>query len=184
MANIQQFYQRAQDMDFSRDFLFQVTSLTLNGLVMGQADLVYATTAKLPSRTIRNIKVPYMGLDFNVPGGVQYEGSDAYELTFYLDAESKLRNFFEEASRNSFDEQNGSTGDYKTPDDSNVITLMQLDKQREEINTFNLFGASIRKVNDIEYKMAEGTGETVKLNVTIAYHFYNQSFISDPFIGS
>ena len=174
MADIIEFYDRAQTLDFSRDFLFQVADLSINGLTMSEGDLVYATAAKLPSRTIRNIKVPYMGLDFNVPGGVQYEGSDAYELTFYLDADSSLRNFFETASRNSFDELDGSTGDYNTPDENNVLTLLQLNKERKPINTFNLFGTSIRKVNDIEYKMAEGTGETVKLIVTIAYHFYKQ----------
>jgi hypothetical protein len=102
--NIQNFYTQAERGDFSRDFLFRVTALNLQGLTLTDADLVYARAAKLPGRSITNIPVNYMGLQFNIPGNVTYPGAESYELEFYLDANSNLRNKFEYASRLVFDD--------------------------------------------------------------------------------
>lgn len=170
--NIQNFYRVAATRDFSRDFLFRVTDLKLAGLnAMTEDQLIYARSAALPGRTIGNITVPYMGLNLNVPGNVTYDNSEAFDLKFYLDADSSLRAYFEEASRNLFNDQT-STGAYSTPDRDTFITLSQLDKQLEPIATYQLVGASIRKITDIEYKMSDGRGETVDLDVTFAYHYY------------
>jgi hypothetical protein len=114
-----------------------------------------------------------MGLNLNVPGGVEYPNSDGYNLTFYLDADSELRNYFEAASRALFNDQT-STGEYGTPDDDFYIQLAQLDKDLEPIAEYKLIGASLRNIDAIEYKMAEGTGETVEIATTIAYHYYNK----------
>ena len=92
-------------------------------------------------------------------------------IGFYLDGDSELRTYFEAASRNLFDDTT-STGGYGTPDDTNFIQLSQLDKQLEPISVYKLIGASIRNINDIGYSMATGTGQTMELDVTIAYHYY------------
>jgi hypothetical protein len=138
---------------------------------MTEDQLVYAKGGTLPGRTITNVPTPYMGVNINVPGGVTYPGSDGYQLTFYLDGNSELRNYFESASRNLFDDAT-STGAYGTPSDTNYIVLAQLDKDLNPISFFKLVGASIRNVNGIEYRITSGTGATVEVTVTIAYHFY------------
>jgi len=172
--NIQQFYRQAAARDFSRDFLFRVTELVLQGVnPLGDGDLVYARTAALPGRSITNVAVPYMGLNINVPGTATYPGSDSYSIAFYLDAASNLRNYFETASRTLFDDQT-STGGYGTPGRESYILLEQLDKQLNPIagGKYKLNGASIRGIENIGYNMAEGTGNIVPFSVTFAYHYY------------
>ena len=72
---IQNFYRTAADRDFSRDFLFRVTQMQLQGVpALTENDLVYVKTAALPGRSITNVAVPYMGLALNVPGTVTYPG--------------------------------------------------------------------------------------------------------------
>jgi len=172
--NIQNFYRTAADKDFSRDFLFRVTQMQLQGVpALEEGDLVYVKTAQLPGRNIGNVAVPYMGLNLNVPGAVTYPGSEAYALDFYLDGESSLRNYFETASRSLFDDQT-STGEYGTPDDDFYIQLAQLDKDLEPITEYKLVGASLRAVNGIGYDIATGTGATVSVNATVSYHFYTK----------
>jgi hypothetical protein len=173
--NIQQFYSAAASKDFARDFLFRVTDVNLAGVgAMREDQLLYAKAAQLPGRTIQNVAVPYMGLNINVPGGVTYPGSDAYTLTFYLDAASDLRNYFEAASRALFDDAS-STGGYGTPGSEYYIILSQLDKQLQPIATYKLIGASIRNIQGIDYAIATGTGSTVEVTATLAFHFYEKT---------
>ena len=172
--NIQNFYRTAADKDFSRDFLFRVTQMQLQGVpALEEGELVYVKTASLPGRNIGNVAVPYMGLNLNVPGAVTYPGSEGYALSFYLDGESTLRNYFETASRSLFDDQT-STGEYGTPDDDFFIQLAQLDKDLEPITEYKLVGASLRTVGGIGYEIASGTGATVSVDATISYHFYTK----------
>jgi hypothetical protein len=172
--NIQNFYRAAADRDFSRDFLFRVTQMQLQGVpALEEGDLIYVKTAQLPGRNIGNVPVPYMGLNLNVPGSVTYPGSEGYQLSFYLDADSNLRNYFEAASRALFDDQT-STGEYGTPDDDFFIQLAQLDKELEPVAEYKLIGASLRNVNGISYDIASGTGNTVQIDATISYHLYTK----------
>lgn len=171
--NIQNFYSQAATRDFSRDFLFRVTELSITGMPsMQENDLVYVKAADLPGRSISNVAVPYMGLNFNVPGGVTYPGSDSYSLTFYLDKDGSLRNYFENVSRTLFDESNDSTGIYGTPNSNSYIQLAQLNKNLDPINTYKLHGASLRNISNISYAIATGTGQTVEITATFAYHYY------------
>jgi hypothetical protein len=173
---ISKFYSVAASRDFSRDFLFRVTSMNLAGIdgEITEEDLIYAKAASLPGRTISNVQVPYMGLNFNVPGAASYSGAEGYQLTFFVDSKSRLRNLFEKASRAMFDDAT-STGLYGTPNDTNFIELAQLDKDLSIVSTYKLIGASIRNVGDIQYQISSGTGQTVEMPVTIAYHFYNKT---------
>lgn len=173
---ISKFYSVAAGRDFSRDFLFRVTSMNLAGIAgaITEEDLIYVKAANLPGRTISNVPVPYMGLNFNIPGAATYTGAEGYSLTFFLDSRSRLRNLFEQASRVMFDDTT-STGLYGTPDETNFIELAQLDKELEVISTYKLIGASIRNIGDVQYQISSGTGTTVELAVTIAYHFYNKT---------
>ena len=132
--SIQNFYRVAADRDFSRDFLFRLTQMQLQGVpALTENELVYVKTAALPGRAISNIPVPYMGLDFNIPGSVKYTGSEAYNLTFFLDANSQLRNYFEGASRALFDDTT-STGEYGTPDDDFFIQFIVFLRNEYNLN--------------------------------------------------
>ena len=98
MPDVQQtisdFYRVATERDFSRDFQFRVLSIDPGGAsstTFDEDDLVYCTAGSLPARTITNVAVPYMGLQFNLPGNATYPGSEAYTLQFYCDQNSQIR---------------------------------------------------------------------------------------------
>jgi len=172
--SISKFYKSAQDRDFARDFSFRVTQLQLQGVEpLVDDDLVYLKTSRIPGRSITNVETPYMGLPFNIPGNAKYPGSDSFEVKFYLDANSTLRNFLERASRELFNDLT-STGNYTTPGIENFIELQQLDKELNPIagGRYKLIGASLREIQPVEYTIAEGTGQWVEIASTIAYHFY------------
>ena len=45
---------------------------------------------------------------------------------------------------------------------------------------YTLYGASIRNIDPIQYTIAEGKGDIVKVKATIAYHFYDVESFSVP----
>jgi hypothetical protein len=180
---IQNFYRVARDREFARDFNFRVLSISTPGVVnsAGQPlrfdeedDLVYVKAATLPERAITNVPVPYMGLNFNLPGNAIYPGSEGYTLTFYADARSSIRQKFEDWSRYVFDDAN-STGFYFTPGPTSVIDLVQLDNQMNRIAQYSLIGVSPRSVGAINYNIAEGTGQTVEFQATVSYLYFTRS---------
>ena len=174
---ITNFYTEAINKDFSRDINFRVTqitpdpSLNLGSSFIGESDLVYAKSAKLPARNITNQEAKYMGLTFNLPGVVEYPESSNYALEFYCDVNSELRNKFEKWTRLTFNDEN-STGNYTVPTRSAVIQLAQINSQLEIVQEYKLVGVSIRQVGNIDYTMAEGTGAVMSFNATFAYHYY------------
>jgi len=182
--SIRDFYKQAANLDFSRDFLFRVTDINItatnnqagqgqrnNIISMGDTDLVYVRTATLPGRDINNVEAKYMGLSFNIPGGVTYPNSGAFSLEFYCDSQSSLRDQFMTASFATFNDYT-STGVYATPDESSYITLAQLDKNLDTTVAYTLVGVSIRNVGEIAYEIAEGTGNYKTFTVTFAYHYW------------
>ena len=90
---IQDFYTQAQVKDFARNNLFRVLNIDFgdgSDVTIGEEDLVYVTTASLPGKTIQEVTVPYMGLDFHVPGTVKYNQSEGYTLQFRADESYNL----------------------------------------------------------------------------------------------
>ena len=180
MADVSQlitdFYRVAASREFARDYNFRVLSINTGGasnVSFNQDDLVYCKSASLPERAITNVAVPYMGLNFNLPGNATYPGSEAYTLNFYCDAASQLRQKFEQWSRDIFDDST-STGNYFSPKQTAIMDLVQLDNQLAKIAQYQLVGVSIRSVGAINYNIAGGTGETVEFPVTFAYHYYRK----------
>lgn len=176
MQTIQGFFTQAIERDFSRDFLFEVTAITFGnggGAVLDTNDLVYATTASLPARTISDIPVKYRGLEFHVPGSVTYEGAAGWNLNFYCDANIDIRLKLLRESRRVFDDQT-TTGSYRIGGASAIITLNQLNKQLQPIVEYQLIGCSIRNVGPIAYSMADGNGAISKFDVTMAYHYFTE----------
>lgn len=174
---ITNFYDRAIEVDFSRDINFKVVAIepgaqyNLGTNFITNNELVYAKSAKVPGRNITNVDARYMGLKFNIPGIVEYPDSENYSLEFYCDKNSQLRNKFEEWSRLLFNDGN-STGVYNVPQRTSYIQLAQLDPALNIMQQYKLIGASIRSIGDLEYKMAEGDGAIMAFNVTFAYHYY------------
>jgi len=173
---IQDFYTQAQANDFSRSNLFRVLNINFGDgstQIVTENDLVYARTASLPAKNITNNAVPYMGLNFNIPGIAQYPNSDSYVINFYADAAQKIREKFLAVVNDTFNDAT-STGNYFTPKQSAVIDLIQLDKQLNKIAQYQLVGVSIRDVAALEYDITS-VGDIQNFNVTLAYHYWRKT---------
>lgn len=173
---IQDFYTQAQVKDFARNNLFRVLNIDFgdgSDVTIGEEDLVYVTTATLPGKTIQEVTVPYMGLDFHVPGTVKYNQSEGYQLTFRADESYNLYQKFQDVINDTFNDAD-STGNYFTPKASSVIDLVQLDKELNRVSQYQLVGVSIRNVGDISYDVT-AVGEVQTFTVTVAYHYYRKT---------
>ena len=165
---ISDFYRVAQERDFSRDFQFRVLNIQNDdgSVAITEDDLVYAKGGSIPGRTINVTDVPYMGLNFKVPGAATYSGE--YALTFYSDRVDNLRNLLLNWTRDTFDDAT-STGNYFIARETSVVDLVQLDTQLNRVTQFTLVGAFPTSVGDVEYNPA-GTGAPVEFQVTMGYH--------------
>jgi hypothetical protein len=166
---ISDFYRVAQERDFSRDFQFRVLNIQNDdgSVAITEDDLVYAKGGSIPGRTINVTDVPYMGLNFKVPGAATYSGE--YALTFYSDRVDNLRNLLLNWTRDTFDDAT-STGNYFIARETSVVDLVQLDTQLNRVTQFTLVGAFPTSVGDVEYNPA-GTGAPVEFQVTMGYHY-------------
>lgn len=182
-TTIENFYNIASQKQFSRDFFMRVKQVTVAGLSLnGENDLVFARTATLPGRDIENKTVQYSGQNFNVSGKSSYPGSDSYAIEFYMDQALELRTKLEKASRALFNNETTS-GAMCMPGPDSFIILDVLDipcgqgnaggQGLQVIKTIKLVGASIRTIGQVEYQIADGTGEIQKLPSTWSYHWYD-----------
>lgn len=166
---ISDFYRVAQERDFSRDFQFRVLNIqSADGtFAITEDDLLYAKGGSVPGKSISVTDVPFMGLNFKVPGGVTYSGT--YDLTFYSDREDSLRRLLLQWQKDTFDDET-STGNYFMPKETSIVDLVQLDTQLNRVAQFTLVGAFPAEVGDVSYDVA-GTGAPVEFQVTLNYHY-------------
>mgnify|MGYP001300966384 FL=1 len=174
---ITDFYRVSQEKDFQRDFQLRV--LNIQGgdgtsVSFTEDDLVYIRTATLPGKSIQNKTVPYMGLSFNIPGSIQYDGSAAWSVQFYCDQSSALRQAFENYLTDVFDDST-STGNYFMPKAEAVIDLVQLNTQLESVASYQLVGVYAQSVGGMAYSPADGTGDTMKFDATLAYQYWRRT---------
>jgi hypothetical protein len=162
--SIQDFYAAAQAQEFARDFQFRVR--TLGPFV--DNDLLYITTATLPGKEITNQPVPFMGLDFNVPGSVKYTGSNAWEITFRCDEGLNIRNKLENWIKEIFDDET-STGKYGVPTEEASMDL--LGKDLSTIRRYNFRGIYPVSMGPINYDL-QGDGKPLDFTATFAYQFW------------
>ena len=165
---ITDFYTAVQKNDFARQFQFRVVQLANTNF--GEEQLVYLESASLPGRTINNIPVPFMGLNFNVPGTASYPGSDGYAVSFRCDQNYDIRATLENATFNTFDDQ-VSRGDYNIARNSSTIVLDLLGKDKSTIRQYTLFGAYVVSVGDISYNLGDN-GAIVTVPATLAYQYW------------
>jgi hypothetical protein len=166
--NIADFYRTVQERDFARQFQFRVIQLANTNF--NEDEFVYLETANLPGRTINNIQVPFMGLNFNVPGTASYPGSESYAVSFRCDQNYDIRSTLENATFNTFDDQT-STGDYNIARNSSVIILNLLGKDSSVIRQYTLYGAYVVSVGDIAYNLGDN-GAIVTVPSTLAYQYW------------
>ena len=169
---IQDFYYQASTRGFSRDFQLRVTNFQIDGQsLLSEDDLVFLKTATLPGKTITSQTAPYMGLSFNIPGAVTFDGSNSWATTFYADQSLDIRGVLEDAMLNSFD-HNTSTGDIKPRDlDANKIQLTLFDDELNPLRSYDLLGAYITNIGAINYN-ATGAGAIQEISTTIAYQYW------------
>ncbi len=193
---INSFYDIAIKNDFARKHLFRIIDLTfytndpssdlsLNLTQIGKittADLVYMTTAKLPSRTISVIKVPYAGLEFNVPGTVKYEGSDSYDIKFRLPQNHRVRTILENWTYQTFNEQTTS-GAYGIPSRFSTMTAALLDNRGNEVKRYKFVGCFVVSTGDVEFDLADENNGVLDFTAKIAYQYWEASSGDSPLIS-
>jgi hypothetical protein len=166
--NISDFYRSVQQKDFARQFQFRLVQLANTNF--GEDTLIYVETATLPGRSITNVQVPFMGLQFNVPGTATYPGSESYAVTFRCDQDYNIRAALENATFNTFDDGT-STGDFNIARNSSVITMNLLNKAGGTVRQYTLYGAYVVSVGDLSYNLGDsGTIQTVP--TTLAYQYW------------
>lgn len=182
-ATINTFFTLASQRQFARDFFMRVKQIELPGLSLnGETDLVFAKTASIPGRTIENKQVKYSGQNFNLNGSATYPGSDGYSINFYHTQDLDLRKKLEVASRTAFDNET-TTGQMCMPGPESYMILDLLavpcgqnnsgGQGFEVIEQIKFIGMAIKDIGQIEYQIADGTGEILSIPVTFSYHFYN-----------
>jgi hypothetical protein len=173
---IQDFYRVAQQRGFSRDFMMRVRAIGEN--TFNEDDFVYITTKNLPDRTIANNPVPYMGLKFNVPGTVDYTGSEGWEVKFYNDLKGVIRKKLENWQINGVFDDATSTGDLSLRGPDKLIQLDLIDESQNVLNTYKLFGVYPVSIGSIAYDNA-GTGKpTEAFTVKLAYQYWRHTLVA------
>ena len=181
-ADIQTFYNIAQQKQFSRDFFMRVKQITIAGLQLnGENELVFAKTATLPGRQIEDKPINYSGQIFHANGRALYTGSESYSIDFYMDQQLDLRTKLEKASRRLFNNED-TTGQMCMPGNDSFMILDVLGVPcglgnqggagLQIVQTIKFIGVSIRDVGAVSYSIADGTGEILTLPATFSYHWY------------
>lgn len=169
---IQDFYQQASTRNFSRDFQLRITSFVVNGIdQIRDEDLVFLKTATLPGKSIAVQNAPFMGLNFNIPGAVAYDGSNSWQTTFYCTQDFNLRSLLELSLGDTFD-QESSTGNMEPRGlQQYKIVLSLLDDKLNPIRSYELLGCFIINIGAINYNMT-GSGAIQEITATVAYQYW------------
>lgn len=173
---IQQFYSVAQQRDFAR--LFQFRLRQFGNINFGPEHMVYVETASIPGRSITNIPVTYMGMDFNTPGTVKYPGSTGYNVTFRCDKDYDIRSALEASSFLLFDESS-SRGSYGLPNENNILIMELFNNKMQTVKSYTLFGVWLQNIADTAYDVKDG-GTIQTVQCTLAYQFWRTSNQAEP----
>lgn len=167
------FYTQAVAKDFTRDVQMRVVRLGPN--VLTETDNVYITTAVVPGYEITNQVVPFMGVDFNVPGTAKFPGSSAWSVTFRCDQQLNIREKLVAWQRTIFNAFPGTAGEsvgaYNPKYTESVGDLTVFDRNGNEVRGIRLIGIYPVTVGELQYNTT-GTGAPVELQVTFAYQWW------------
>lgn len=172
-TGIANFYDQIRQRDFSRKNQFRILKFgeeKYNSQIIGSGRSVYMVSAKVPGLENQTKQVPFMGVDFNVPGTNKYPGSDAWEVTFRLPQDISLRNVFEQWLYEIFSDET-SRGNYGVPCPSSTIEIGLLNNAGNVVKQYRLIGVFCKAIGDIEYNLTD-SGEIQEFNVTMAYQYW------------
>jgi hypothetical protein len=169
--DINNFYQNAFNRDFARTNLFRILNINsgATNINFDESDLVYVTSTTLPQRAINNVQVPFMGMQFNVPGTANYPNSAGWNVTFRMPQDLGIRAKLEAWSRGTFDDQT-STGAYEVKN-LGTVTLALMGKNGNPLSIYTLVGAYCTNIGDYALDITQA-GEIVTQPATIAYQFW------------
>ena len=170
--NINQFYTTATKVDFARNNLFRVVQMgspSQGGVQLTEADLVYLTTASIPGRTINNIVVPFMGMNYNVPGTATYTNSSNWNVTFRCNREFDIRQKLDQWSIATFDD-NTSSGKYQLAN-CGSLKLSAFDTEGNPKYTLEFTGVYCTQVGEMAFDTT-ATGAVVTIQATLAYQYW------------
>jgi hypothetical protein len=176
ISTIRDFYKVAQDRDFVRKNQLRVLSINSGaGLSVNFSadDLIYAKVASLPERQVQTSPATFMGIDFNVPGGVKYVGSDNYTIEFFADQQFNLWDKFNEWTFQLFDDET-SSGNFFAPKSSAQIVLVAVDNELNLVKQFTLVGVICKSISPLQYDISD-TGAIQNFTANFSYHFCNYS---------
>jgi hypothetical protein len=182
---IQSFYDVAIRNDFARKHQFRILNmdfftndpssninLNLNQIgAIGPNDLVYMVTANLPEVSFTSNKVPYAGLDFNVPGTIKFPGSDNYQIKFRLPQNHRIRTILENWMSQMFDIQT-TTGNYGIPSRFSNFVAGLLDNNGNIIKTYKFVGCFAKSTGTVEYDLGDDTNNVIDFTATLAYQWF------------
>ncbi len=187
---INKFFLDAVANDFTRDYHFRIDQISIGGgEILGPDDLIFAKAGKLPGRNIVNQQVKYAGQTFNLPGSVEFTGSENYEMEFYATENSDIRNRLLDESRRTFNAFDGTAGYVNNgtgyalgsiAGPSSWMIVQQLNKLLQPVRVFRMVGVSIRNVGEVSYEIAEGNGAIKTFTASFAYHFFDDNVDNLP----
>ena len=169
---IDSFYQNAINLGFARNFQFRV--LRMGDWLSSPADMLYITTASMPGRTINSIAVPYMGLNFQMPGAANYNSNAGWQVQFRCDERLNVRNILENWSFGIFDDRTSKGANIPNNTTSHSIDLVSIDNLGNPRKAISLIGAWCQTVGDLGYDLT-GNGTIVTINCTIAYQYWRET---------
>lgn len=166
--SILKFYEVAQRREFARKFQFKIKTLG----PLNEDDLIYFTTANVPARSISNHTVPFIGLQYNIPGAAQYDGSDSWQVTFRCDEAANIRAKLLAWQDEIFNIQQ-TGGKYGVPNEQ--AKVIQLGKDiSTPVRTFSLVGIYPKTIGELSYDITD-SGDIQTFNATFAYQFWYES---------
>ena len=172
---IGKFIQVAGQRDFARNNLFRIMQVSCRNLTLSEDDLVYAKGGRLPGRENPVGEVQYMGMKLPyIKSTVSYPGNEDYQITFYVDKDSEVIHKFERASRLNFNDIS-TTGDWRFPSQSDVMTVAVLDNHLDVIEYITFYGVSFYKFEGIDFQVAEGDGSAIEVTASMSYHSYKRT---------
>jgi hypothetical protein len=166
---IDSFYRSAVQQGFARDINFRV--LRLGDWVANQSDLLYISAATMPGRTVNSVAVPYMGLNFQVPGTANYNANTGWSVTFRCDEGLNVRNILENWSYGVFNDITSKGANIPSSESRHNVDLVSIDSLGNPRKAITLVGAWCTTVGDLTYNLA-GNGQIITVAATIAYQYW------------
>jgi len=175
LPNITNFYNAVNEYGINKKYNFKLESIEgspVDDLFKAIPYDVYAQAAKIPSRKISTVKIPYKSFEYVVPMEASYPEHEFWELTFITDANLTIRTIFEAWNRTLYDNTTNSAGDINFASSKITFNLLTEDFTKDiplrVARSYTLNGAYPTVINASDYDISS-TGEVSKTRITFAF---------------